>query len=1307
MKSKEYYQLAARLILLNTSRTAKKGEIDITASSENTNIPKTISQKTIGGFNSEQIRDLQKSNEKARYLDLNNLKDLTQKEIKDLTIKNFNKAIEYVFDQAQRIIHQGLSVTNIIWYEFIKHIAITVGEGIVQRDAWFRRHDSKKYPYAKLGNLRSIFDQFCEELTKRLQNMPSAEPNKSEWVKETTAWIEYRINLTDHFMTDSCGKVATVMVTFVCILADHSLPIFADKADYLLHAPRRPRDSSQDAQMDKQFERWKNYYASKFETINDETKIESESKLEIQFKLIEADKDYDYKRYALDNLAIISNTSKKGKPSASGYIGKETHLQQTSSIEIQSLIIAKFMDLITTFQSGIKNKQTVENLENLIYKVVIQLNEKNLKISQNACPQDLLRDQDGNWPNSPCKELSENFKKFLNEIADRIKNRHKLNPIITLALIYYRIFLQHQFFKDGNKRIALALTTYVCMGFHIELPRFTESVKYTCYYNKEKITTDDIHQDPQFLQWLYFYKTLFRESISKEKNLREDKNEFVDGWDVTFEKTLDERFTIFNQKVCSRDFQTIERMRKATGFELKKLVVFRPSRMLLHEIIIYSKTNFKFNDSKKYEIFMLRIIEFFPVKLTEQLNSLENEFEENKRYFENYLNYVVEDYFHAANVDVDLQKRIKKFSDCIQKRIKDGKCNIPLSKSKSLMVELIVDDILRDLYIVKIRKVVEEIFITNNNFESQNLAKMKNFQRLAWAIVGGPASGKSSLKKSMQIAQPEEGYCSVNPDDFKRLLAIDDISEKNSSYAALVHEESSYISDQIMLRLNEMIKADNAPHILLDTVTSSDEKMNIIGYGGASIYLQIANCKVEGSDGAINRAFLRAQNDNSTNEDKNRYVPTEAILSGHKKESELLPRTIQKFKVNLRLFDTRQKQPLLAAVIDGHNKQLKIYEPQSFYHFVKKKFIYVKAAFEDQVYHEDITGKEIAKEFLDYLNSQVELIFMYGEEIPNPNIEKLKKQKQVLKEKQKESESEDKASNSDEINNIKKQIRQLKKENTFAIFNAKLGIVCNDFSSFSKVFDVPNQLEVAQEFLLCFIKPIINNDANKQELPQNIPFYLYEKGQCVLKKDQQTNFELIYDRGILEWLCPVIFRELIPHPGLRESFRDALIPIMGRIQEFMSNQNNVQELHTTFEPLKQLFENPNVTSHFVNIASAFFNPFSRVSEDLTPFLTSLRDSSPLSPHNELEYTPEDDESIPDLVDFNTDKHKNSNNPIGSTSTPAASHVDLSEQKEGPTSTPSSLNPNSSIISTAHNATLFSSRSSSLPQAAEYKELRPK
>ncbi len=466
-----------------------------------------------------------------------------------------------------------------------------------------------------------------------------------------------------------------------------------------------------------------------------------------------------------------------------------------------------------------------------------------------------------------------------------------------------------------------------------------------------------------------FYLKLLIDSMAEKGHLKlfEKKSIFRDGWSVRWEDVIEKDATIYKEGM--RPPHEINLLKKATGYDLKQLVVFKPKRIVLHKFIVYLVTHQQISSKylvqlKKYFMNLEEIQKF--------VNDANIEFDRVRKEYEIYLDQCYFDDPLELKREPTLQKFVDKVRGVIRGRIANGKCQISPSQARRIMRMLVVDELLREDFEPKANNIVEKCFeqIKNTARSLTPLSELEfrenDFQRVSWAVVGGPAAGKSTLKRELKIQAP---VCEINPDDYKLLLY-----SKGSKNASLVHEESSFIADQIMKALKTMPKR---PDVLLDVVKSSEDKMDILAEGGATLHLTIATCEAEE---AINRAYNRATKSENL-EDLGRFVPTKEILLGHKKESLILPAVIRKYRINLILFDTSNPgKPILIARLETGQEQLKIYRLSLFLKFIRKALINEYATHKDQVYLYPFDGKMIYKELMRYIDEGVTLSF-FKEEI--------------------------------------------------------------------------------------------------------------------------------------------------------------------------------------------------------------------------------------------------------------------------------------------------------------------------------------
>jgi predicted ABC-type ATPase len=141
---------------------------------------------------------------------------------------------------------------------FIEGLVTRVNSGILRDGVLYRAEDSPKYPsYTSAASLPEAAGRFFDQLHHRLSD-PDADP------VETAAWVEYRMDLTDHLWADGCGKSAKAVAAWVLMRSGYDLPNYpADRAAQFRFAPRFP-SSTGDGMDAVQFRDWLDYYRTLF-----------------------------------------------------------------------------------------------------------------------------------------------------------------------------------------------------------------------------------------------------------------------------------------------------------------------------------------------------------------------------------------------------------------------------------------------------------------------------------------------------------------------------------------------------------------------------------------------------------------------------------------------------------------------------------------------------------------------------------------------------------------------------------------------------------------------------------------------------------------------------------------------------------------------------------------------------------------------------------------------------------------------------------------------------------------------------------
>ncbi len=213
---KQYLADALRNLAV-TSRTAR-GVVDTSASASK-------SEKMMSGLSAEHTADTAAS--------------------------NFAAVIERLFGDRDKKFQDPAELKS-----YVEDIARRINAGITREDVLLRDEDSSKFPYTRIADLPAAMEQFYEELFTHLGEADS-DPVK------LAAWVEYRVDLSDHFFADGCGKTAKAISSWVLMRARHDLPLYRDRKELYQNAPTEIRGRNQPADRE-QFEKWLAYYRTLF-----------------------------------------------------------------------------------------------------------------------------------------------------------------------------------------------------------------------------------------------------------------------------------------------------------------------------------------------------------------------------------------------------------------------------------------------------------------------------------------------------------------------------------------------------------------------------------------------------------------------------------------------------------------------------------------------------------------------------------------------------------------------------------------------------------------------------------------------------------------------------------------------------------------------------------------------------------------------------------------------------------------------------------------------------------------------------------
>jgi len=202
------------------------------------------------------VVDVSASKDKNREM-----QDISEQEAATRATANFKEVIEQLYEQRNRQFENPEELQT-----FVEDIARHINKAITKEGILIRTHDSDKYPYTKVKDLPKEMRQFYEEFFVRLQN-PTEDPEK------LAGWVEYRINLTDHFFADGCSKTAKAISSWILMRYGHRFPRYRNREELYQHAPTQIRGTNPEANR-KEFESWIKYYKSLFKAPESEKTLE-------------------------------------------------------------------------------------------------------------------------------------------------------------------------------------------------------------------------------------------------------------------------------------------------------------------------------------------------------------------------------------------------------------------------------------------------------------------------------------------------------------------------------------------------------------------------------------------------------------------------------------------------------------------------------------------------------------------------------------------------------------------------------------------------------------------------------------------------------------------------------------------------------------------------------------------------------------------------------------------------------------------------------------------------------------------------
>jgi hypothetical protein len=719
--------------------------------------------------------------------------------------------------------------------------------------------------------------------------------------------------------------------------------------------------------------------------------------------------DY-YVAEANQNLERISKLVATGILSTTSDTSKKTAMREEYSNDLlSSKIEADFAQEIQRIYNARGTEFKDDNaLATFVKDIAYNLLKSNIKIDENRRDIDIFREEEKGtekW------RIRANFSAFIKELRELLPKVESGEISIKYlgALIHYRVSMTGRFFKDGNRRIALALETFMMMRYNHGLPLFSNEEDWKIaapskFKDEEAVEyLDNLKEDARFIKWYYKYNSLFG---GQEEWMPEVKKiEPKDPWKVMAQgaltRALEQNYTIYNE---SNIFQKQARLRECvdkTGIEVKKLVVFEPRRILLHEVIaaVITRIALPYGDEEGKKLREIVYSICGSIEGQKAFQTFAKEMTQRYESFKGIVSRKIKRNVHSVGAKEDqYSKLIGKYTSLLGKHYELSKKRMRLEDEQEALADLVSWELLKREYQTDIEEMVNKEMAILEKSGTEFLTMKTGHERDIWVLAGGPASGKTSIfnaKVKEKLVAKEKGTvnaCNINPDIFKPLL----LPLGEDYHAARTHEESSYVKDLVLEKLEHILdKTEKAPSMVLDVVNPDLKKFAAILKDNPKINLYTTTCPVTDEvikevkiPCSITRAFYRAsrpfildkegKDTEEKNPDYGRYVPSGVVLDGHKKVSESFPGFVTSGRYSLiELYDNTTRESKEVCHMEG--KALRIDNFNSFIEFLKKRYINTKAYSEETVYSSEhltkgiLKSEHVASSVAEYLKTGIKM----------------------------------------------------------------------------------------------------------------------------------------------------------------------------------------------------------------------------------------------------------------------------------------------------------------------------------------------
>lgn len=212
--SRQQFRAISRFLNHTIEESINKHSLEIVrdAPSREAYVEKAMKNLVITSRTANGVIDTSASEDKASKIIEQTNELMTQ----EIARENYVKAINFCYEHKDDVIDSPL-----VLKELVENIVRIINDGITVEDVALRSGaDSTKYSYTKIKDLENRYNDFFKELYNYIDN-PDMTANF------LAAWVEFKVDLTDHYFADGCGKIAKALSAWVMMRYGKSVPDYS------------------------------------------------------------------------------------------------------------------------------------------------------------------------------------------------------------------------------------------------------------------------------------------------------------------------------------------------------------------------------------------------------------------------------------------------------------------------------------------------------------------------------------------------------------------------------------------------------------------------------------------------------------------------------------------------------------------------------------------------------------------------------------------------------------------------------------------------------------------------------------------------------------------------------------------------------------------------------------------------------------------------------------------------------------------------------------------------------------------------